>query len=310
MNKYIPNSFQTPNAIVDEIMNYLSGNEMKVLLFTVRHIYGWQDRIILKTAYISLTMYEKGFGEYSGVGLSRPTINTILSTLTKYRVLIREGKPTSKGQQWSIGENPDIEGLKNRNEEQRNATKPKLQKARKQKSASKTIKPVVKDFNQYQLNGLTDTGKTVLPKQTQEQTQLKTMSSGDDSDTFKIPKETRDTIFNHIALKVWNLKPDALQALPEKTRKRTSTRIGMVTSVVCDIHTSKKTLPLAKHIDLFVDEWYPDNYPDQPMIKDANKWAEYYLDFYDKQKAKRNPSSKSGDFSAYQAQAPAWKEKT
>ena len=44
MSNFIPNSFQTPNAYVDQFMHLLSGPEYKVLCYLVRRIFGFQKR--------------------------------------------------------------------------------------------------------------------------------------------------------------------------------------------------------------------------------------------------------------------------
>jgi hypothetical protein len=43
-SKIIPNSFQTPNFYIDECMQYLTGNEVKCLVFIARKTFGWQKR--------------------------------------------------------------------------------------------------------------------------------------------------------------------------------------------------------------------------------------------------------------------------
>ena len=40
-SKFIPNSFQVPNAVVDELMAELSGAELKIYLFILRKTKGW-----------------------------------------------------------------------------------------------------------------------------------------------------------------------------------------------------------------------------------------------------------------------------
>lgn len=42
MNKFEVNSFQVPNVLVDELLEHLSGNELKCYLFIVRKTKGWQ----------------------------------------------------------------------------------------------------------------------------------------------------------------------------------------------------------------------------------------------------------------------------
>ena len=44
-NKYIPNSFQVPNALVDELMANLSGNALKCYLQVVRQTIGWNKEV-------------------------------------------------------------------------------------------------------------------------------------------------------------------------------------------------------------------------------------------------------------------------
>ncbi|MDG6857184.1 hypothetical protein [Glaesserella parasuis] len=41
MSKFIPNSFQVPNAVVDELMSVLSGAEFKCYMLVVRQTTGW-----------------------------------------------------------------------------------------------------------------------------------------------------------------------------------------------------------------------------------------------------------------------------
>lgn len=41
MSKFVPNSFQVPNAVIDELMAELSGAELKVYLLVLRKTKGW-----------------------------------------------------------------------------------------------------------------------------------------------------------------------------------------------------------------------------------------------------------------------------
>ena len=42
MSKFIPNSFQIPNVIVDEYIDKLHANSFKLLIFIIRKTKGWQ----------------------------------------------------------------------------------------------------------------------------------------------------------------------------------------------------------------------------------------------------------------------------
>jgi len=119
-SKIIPNSFQTPNAYVDEAMYLLTPEEYKVLSFIDRHILGWQEKVMERKSAISLTMLVNGYQSkktgrwFHGTGLSRPTVNKCLDALTAYGFVIPEGKPGPKGQVWVIGDYPDYDGLRER----------------------------------------------------------------------------------------------------------------------------------------------------------------------------------------------------
>jgi len=135
-NKYIPRTFQTPNAHVDELMHLLSGNEFKLLIFATRHILGWQDKISSRKANISLSMFEKGFTtkdgtHYNGCGLAKGTIISNLAPLAKFNILIPVGKATNAGQKYELTTNPDINGLTERHNESKTSKQKQTAKARK-----------------------------------------------------------------------------------------------------------------------------------------------------------------------------------
>lgn len=89
---FIPNSFQTPNEYVDHFMHLLTSDEWKVLSYTVRRIFGFQQRY----DRISLTQYQTGTvsretGEQldHGTGLSRKTVVKVLASLCSFGLLAR-----------------------------------------------------------------------------------------------------------------------------------------------------------------------------------------------------------------------------
>lgn len=72
MSKFIPNSFQVPNAVVDEALEQISGNATKVYLLIVRKTRGWQK----EADAISLSQFEK-------LGMSRKTALAAVDELVK-----------------------------------------------------------------------------------------------------------------------------------------------------------------------------------------------------------------------------------
>lgn len=103
----VPNTFQTPNAFIDQAMPYLTNSELRVLLFATRHIMGWQDKIKKRKGAISLTMFEHGYitesgKRYAGCGLGKQAIIAALEGLVKFGFLERAGKATEDGQEWEL----------------------------------------------------------------------------------------------------------------------------------------------------------------------------------------------------------------
>ncbi len=64
---YVPNSFQCPNEVVDELLPELSGSELKVLLYIVRRTFGFQK----ESDNISLSQMLYGIVKHDGTQLDR-----------------------------------------------------------------------------------------------------------------------------------------------------------------------------------------------------------------------------------------------
>lgn len=152
MSRLLPNTFQTFNSYVDDAMEMLTGEEYKCLSFATRHILGWQDKIDDRCGVISLTMFVKGFKSrdgkvFGGTGLTRPTVQKALDELSRLGFLMKVGKPTPKGQQWQLGDEPDFEVLAARHDALRAKRKDTRKKrtglAGKPAAASLVGKPVL-----------------------------------------------------------------------------------------------------------------------------------------------------------------------
>lgn len=140
---FIPNSFQTPNILIDELMPLLSDTEWRVLCYMTRHILGWQDKIANRQRHMSLNMFVKGFGEFKGCGLGKVSIGNALESLAEYKVIKRIGKADAKGQLWELAfDNPEIEWEKLR---QRQADKELSSKQRTVKATEHQPRNVTSD---------------------------------------------------------------------------------------------------------------------------------------------------------------------
>lgn len=107
-SKIIPNSYQTPNYLVDVLMRLLSGNEQKCLDVVCRKTFGWQKRSdrISKSQLMELT------------GLGEKTVDRCMAELVKYRIVLRLSESIqNKGVEWSvqiIDRLIDLKGLQER----------------------------------------------------------------------------------------------------------------------------------------------------------------------------------------------------
>lgn len=138
-SKFIPNSFQMPNAYVDLAMQYLTGDEFKVLVYTVRHIMGWQHRVIARRAHISLSTYVSGYAGMGGTGLSRQKVVNALKELETYGFLKRvsEGAEYHKGTLWELSFTPNTTALETRTASKLDVNRTRTAKARKTKWAKR-----------------------------------------------------------------------------------------------------------------------------------------------------------------------------
>lgn len=80
MSKFIPNSFQVPNAFVDEMLAKVSGNASKCYLIIARKTRGWQKELdkISRTQFMQLS------------GLSKPTVIKACDELIELKILKSE----------------------------------------------------------------------------------------------------------------------------------------------------------------------------------------------------------------------------
>lgn len=112
MSTLIPNTFQHPNAYIDWLSYYLTGEEEKVLNKAVREILGWHDTISSRRARIALSIFvdgKKKDGEIvcMGCGLSLDAVRKALKTLHQFNILVKIGKPTNDGQEYELVETWD-----------------------------------------------------------------------------------------------------------------------------------------------------------------------------------------------------------
>lgn len=127
-SKIIPNSFQTPNFYVDECMRYLTGNEVKCLVFIARKTFGWQKRSdrIAKSQIVTAT------------GLSNETIDKVMATLVDLGLVLRlsENDGANHGVEWALQMDSSLirfDLMEQRLSDQENNNRRKTSKARQKR---------------------------------------------------------------------------------------------------------------------------------------------------------------------------------
>ncbi len=97
MSKFVPNSFQVPNAFVDEVLAKISDAACKLYLVICRKTRGWNKEM----DSISLTQFEEITGK------TRPTVIKCLRELIKVGLVV-ELKSTFHGNTYKLGDETNI----------------------------------------------------------------------------------------------------------------------------------------------------------------------------------------------------------
>ena len=95
MSKFIVNSFQLPNAFVDEMLCKLSGNACKIYLLIVRKTRGWHK----EADKISYSQIQK----YTGVN-SRTTISKALDELLDSGLIIMQNGNKNSSNEYRLND--------------------------------------------------------------------------------------------------------------------------------------------------------------------------------------------------------------
>jgi hypothetical protein len=100
-SRFVPNSFQVPNAYVDEFFHLLTCEEKTVLIYFTLRILGFQkrqDRISLSQLVEGITT-KSGKVLDHGTGLSRHGVLKALAGLRRYRLVLRvaDNNPANEG---------------------------------------------------------------------------------------------------------------------------------------------------------------------------------------------------------------------
>ena len=201
VSKIIPNSFQVPNYYADEVMHYLTGAELKILLYAIRRTFGFQRA----TAKISLSQFCSGTvinGQpvEQGTGLARGSAIKAIDDLVKAKILLLVSK--GKGKESSeFGINLDSSDINlqhfiDRQALAEAAITTKIQKAnagrraKQQRVVSEEDTPEVRSMNRS--SGSSDDGLAVHPMTTERFIE-RTSSGSSDEPPFLLHRNQVET---------------------------------------------------------------------------------------------------------------------
>lgn len=284
-----PNTFQTPNLLVDRLLELLTDNELRIALFTIRHIYGWKDTRPAGTARLSISSFEHGYRGSRGCGLARGTIVETLASLERLGIMHRVGNPTRRGRQWAFAEREkdvDWAGLELRKEEQNAANRERTEKARAARRQKREALIGLSDRTEPvcatdQSNGLCDrpsavcaTDRKVVSPTDHIETDLETKIDDDLTDTHHqdFDARTRELLAARfervgIAESVWSqwvhYSPDHLLACILHAQAEGSNPPGLLRTML-----DGDGVPLPKYLEQAQRVLYPEPLP-EPIAPDV-----------------------------------------
>ena len=130
MSEFRTNSFQVPNVLIDEIMQNISGNALKCLLFIVRQTRGWHKT----TDKISASIFMEK------CGLSKHTVLSSIAELENIGVISRKKSSSQNGlNEYSLTEKFNL------NSSAKNAPVQNLHGANSDDSSAKNALPSAKN---------------------------------------------------------------------------------------------------------------------------------------------------------------------
>lgn len=172
-DKLIPNTFQCPNAYLDELGTLLDDGEFKTLMYLVRHIYGWQDKIAKSRARLSLSKIANGFttkegNVYTGSGQSEQTVSRCLKALAKFGIIRQASKNNlaNDGAEWELRPHSGIkfDELRARKTTKKDKTRTKTNTSIEAARAARRLNGSTSSESEGPLNRSTAGGLTVQPQ--------------------------------------------------------------------------------------------------------------------------------------------------
>ena len=135
-SELIPNSFQVPNLLVDQLLPHLSGPQTKLLLLVCRKTFGWGKRVDL----ISFGQFE------SEAGISRSSTYEALEAFVQSGLLIKASSGPRQVNGWSLNLEAKAEAVIRSIQENSAATKKPVYIDQRTSSPPELVQPAIQNY--------------------------------------------------------------------------------------------------------------------------------------------------------------------
>lgn len=297
-NKILPNTYQAFNIYVDQAMELLTGEEVKCLDFATRHILGWQDKVNMRRANISISRFVDGFTykdgtRHGGTGLNRAAVIKALNELHRFGLVVKIGEAGTNGQEFELGESPNwalmIERREAKDAANRKRTAKGAEKALSKRRAEKAAKAgtshapaagstshepeAVRPTNQQRSVARTGAGTSDVRNQNhlQNQSQNQVQNAPGGAVVFD-----RNRVFDCVAWAAFSIKDmTELRTVPGKKDNPAGARIGKIRAWLIEYHGEMPEPLVAARVIDFKQKWASRRSYDMP--RDNSKFATEWL---------------------------------
>jgi hypothetical protein len=133
---FVPNSFQTPNVIVDRLLSHMSGPQTKILLLVCRKTFGWGKRV----DRISFTQFE------AEAGVSRSSVYELLEIFTRSGLLLKTSTGTRQTNGWRLNLEADPDAVIKALKEAAEGAKKPVYIAQRTSSPNELVQPANQNY--------------------------------------------------------------------------------------------------------------------------------------------------------------------
>lgn len=247
MSQFIPNSFQVPNAFIDEVLDKISGNACKIYLLIVRKTRGWNK----KSDRLSYSQIQKS----AGIG-SSATVDKAIGELVDLNLISYKQGNEKYANEYQLNDDFSPNKGTSKNEVQKNCSTSKNEVATSKNEVQGTSKNEDTEIHNIKYTSIKNNSNT----------REKKFISADDLVNLGIDRQVAK---DFLATRKTKLTQTALQGIVKQAELAGVTLNDAIAFTV--IHGWQS----------FKADWYHNRQPKNRMddfAQQAAKWANFYGD--------------------------------